>query len=83
MNGTVVNISSYRVKEGDVIEVREKARTIPMVMEAVASAERDVPEFIDVADNGFKVTYLRVPALDEIPYPVQMEPQLVVEFYSR
>lgn len=83
VNGQVVNIASYRVKEGDVIEVREKARTIPMVMEAVASAERDVPEFIDVADNGFKVTYLRVPALDEIPYPVQMEPQLVVEFYSR
>lgn len=83
VNGKVVNVSSYRVRPGDVIEVREKARQIPMVIEAVDSPERDLPEYYEADDKGFKVTFLRVPALEDIPYPVQMEPQLVVEFYSR
>ncbi|MFQ5347205.1 MAG: 30S ribosomal protein S4 [Rhodothalassiaceae bacterium] len=81
VNGRRVNIPSYLVREGDVIEVREKARQMPLVLEAQQSPERDLPEYITV--DGFKATFVRVPTLDEVPYPVQMEPNLVVEFYSR
>ncbi|RMF15474.1 MAG: 30S ribosomal protein S4 [Alphaproteobacteria bacterium] len=81
VNGRKVNIPSYLVKPGDVIEVRERSREIPMVIEAMQSGERDTPEYIQV--DGFKATYVRVPTLDEVPYPVTMEPNLVVEFYSR
>ncbi|RMD88304.1 MAG: 30S ribosomal protein S4 [Alphaproteobacteria bacterium] len=81
VNGRRVNIPSYLVREGDVIEVREKARQMPLVLEAQQSPERDIPEYITV--DGFKATFVRVPTLDEVPYPVQMEPNLVVEFYSR
>ena len=81
VNGKRVNIPSYRVKEGDVIEVRERARGIPMVLEAVQSPERDVPEYLSV--DNFKATFVRIPAMDEVPYPVRMEPNLVIEFYSR
>ena len=83
VNGKVVNIPSYQVKEGDVIEVREASRNIPMVLDAQASGEREVPEYIDVDSKAFKAIFLRVPALEDVPYPVQMEPNLVVEFYSR
>ncbi len=81
VNGKRVNVPSYLVKEGDVIEVREKSRQMPMVLEAAQNPERDVPEYITV--EGTKATYGRVPTLDEVPYPVRMEPNLVVEFYSR
>jgi small subunit ribosomal protein S4 len=81
VNGKVVNIPSYLVKEGDVIEVRESSRGIPMIVAAKDLAERDVPDYVSV--DGFKATFLRTPKLDEVPYPVQMEPNLVVEFYSR
>ncbi|GEQ98337.1 30S ribosomal protein S4 [Iodidimonas gelatinilytica] len=81
VNGKRANVPSYMVKEGDVIEVREKSRQMPMVLEAGQSPERDVPEYITV--EGTKATFMRVPTLDEVPYPVQMEPNLVVEFYSR
>ncbi|MCB9963526.1 MAG: 30S ribosomal protein S4 [Rhodospirillales bacterium] len=83
VNGKKVNIPSYIVKEGDVIEVRTSARTIPAVMQAIESAERDLPEYIDIDAKGFKATFLRTPRLEDVPYPVQMEPHLVVEFYSR
>lgn len=83
VNGKVVNIPSYMVKPGDVIEVCEDARQIPMVLEAIESPERDVPEYVDVDEKKMKATYLRVPALEEVPYPVQIEPNLIVEFYSR
>ncbi|MCK5425163.1 MAG: 30S ribosomal protein S4 [Emcibacter sp.] len=83
VNGKKVNIPSYRVKVGDVVEIREKSRQIPMVIQGIDSNERDVPEYLALENNGTKVTYLRVPLLDEIPYPVQMEPNLIVEFYSR
>ena len=69
------------VKVGDVIEIREKSRQIPMVIQGMDSTERDIPDYIQ--SEGHKVTFLRVPALDEIPYAVQMEPNLIVEFYSR
>ncbi len=83
VNGKRVNIPSYQVKEGDVIEVREKSRTLAIIMGARESAERDVPEYITVDDGGFKATFVRRPKLEDVPYPVAMEPNLVVEFYSR
>ena len=83
VNGTRVNIPTYRLKEGDVIEVREKSRQIPMVLMAVDSPERDVPEYIEVDYNTMKGTFIRTPQLADVPYPVTMEPNLVIEFYSR
>jgi small subunit ribosomal protein S4 len=83
VNGKRVTISSYRCRIGDVVEVKEKSRQLPMVLEAVKSAERDVPDYIE-ADHGKMIAKLsRVPALGDVPFPVQMEPNLVVEFYSR
>jgi len=83
VNGRRVNIASYRCKVGDVIEVRERARQIPMVLEAIKSPERDVPDYIEVDHNKMTAKLVRVPALADVPYPVIMEPNLVVEFYSR
>lgn len=83
VNGRRVNIPSYLVKEGDVIEVREKSRQMPLVLEAVESPERDVPDYIEVDHNAMKGTFVRTPQLADVPYPVQMEPNLVIEFYSR
>lgn len=83
VNGKVVNIPSYMVKEGDVIEVREKGKSIPMVISAIQNPEREVPEYVDADHKALKATFLRTPALGDVPYPVQMEPHLVVEFYSR
>ena len=83
VNGKKVNIPSYLVKVGDVVEVKEKSRAVPMVMEALASAERDIPDYIQIEENGFKAKYVGTPKLADVPYPVQMEPNLVVEFYSR
>ena len=83
VNGKKVNIPSYRCKEGDTIEVREKSRTMALVLEALESPERDLPEYISLDPKGMKATFARVPSFDEVPYPVTMEPNLVVEFYSR
>jgi small subunit ribosomal protein S4 len=83
VNGRKVNIPSYRVKEGDVIEVRVKSRELPMVMDAVSSAERDVPDYLEVDYNKMQGKFVRSPGLADVPYPVRMEPNLVVEFYSR
>jgi small subunit ribosomal protein S4 len=83
VNGRRVNIASYRCKAGDVIEVREKARQIPMVLEAIKSPERDVPDYIEADHTKMTAKLLRVPALSDVPFPVIMEPNLVVEFYSR
>ena len=83
VNGRRVTIPSFLCKEGDVIEVKEKSREIPMVLEAVASNERDIPDYVDVDTSKLKGTFLRQPKLDEIPYPVRMEPNFVIEYYSR
>jgi len=83
VNGSRVNIPSYRCKAGDVIEVRDKSKQIGMVLEAVDLAERDVPDYIDVDHNKMVASYTRVPAFADVPYPVIMEPNLVIEFYSR
>jgi small subunit ribosomal protein S4 len=83
VNGQRVDIPSYRCKVGDVIEVKEASRQLPLVMEATKSAERDVPDYIEADHTKMTARFVRVPALSDVPYPVQMEPNLVVEFYSR
>jgi small subunit ribosomal protein S4 len=83
VNGRRVNIPSYRCKVGDVIEVREKSKQMGLVLEAVELAERDVPEYVEADHNKMTARYVRQPAFSDVPYPVMMEPNLVVEFYSR
>ncbi|WP_135079795.1 30S ribosomal protein S4 [Terasakiella sp. SH-1] len=83
VNGKKVTISSYLVKEGDTVEVIAKSREIPMVLEAIASGERDVPEYVEVDHKKMVGKFIRVPKLEDVPYPVQMEPNLVIEYYSR
>lgn len=83
VSGKRVNIPSYRLREGDIIELREKAQNIPMVLESVARPERDVPEYLAVDTKALKGQFVRVPKLADVPYPVQMEPNLVIEYYSR
>jgi small subunit ribosomal protein S4 len=83
VNGKRVNIASYRVKEGDVIEVREKSKQLAVLLEAVQLAERDVPDYIDADHSKMTATYVRKPGLSDVPYPVIMEPNLVVEFYAK
>ncbi|WP_321338111.1 30S ribosomal protein S4 [Breoghania sp.] len=83
VNGRRVTIPSYRVRPGDVIEVREKSRELALVLEAVQSNERDVPEYIVADHSKMTATFTRAPAFADVPYPVLMEPNLVVEFYSR
>ena len=83
VNGRRVTISSYRLRIGDTVELREKAKQMALVLESVKSPERDVPDYIE-ADHGKMTAKLsRIPGLTDVPYPVQMEPNLVVEFYSR
>jgi small subunit ribosomal protein S4 len=83
VNGKRVNIPSYLVKEGDAIQLKEKSFEIPMVLEAIDSPERDVPDYVEVDYRKMKGTFIRTPKLADVPYPVQMEPNLVIEFYSR
>ena len=83
VNGRKVNIASFRVSEGDTIEVREKSKQIPLVLEAVALAERDVPEYVSVDHSKMLATFIRIPSVSDVPYPVIMEPNLVVEFYAK
>ena len=83
VNGVRVNIGSYRVKEGDVIAVRDRSRQLAIVLEAVGLAERDVPDYIDVDHQKMTATFVRQPKLGDVPYPVVMEPNLVVEYYAK
>ena len=82
VNGKRVNIASYRCSIGDVVEVRERSRSMALVLEALESPERDLPDYLDLDAKAMKVTFVRIPEFAEVPYPVQMEPSLVVEFYS-
>ena len=82
VNGQKVNIASYRCKIGDVIEVRERSRNMALVLEAIQSGERDFADYVEVDAKGLSVKYIRVPELSEVPYPVKMEPNLVIEYYS-
>ena len=83
VNGKVVNIPSYRVKEGDVIEVRDRSKQLASVLEATQLVERDVPDYIDADHNKMTATFVRTPSLGDVPYAVVMEPNLVVEFYAK
>src|SRR5215218_4480751 len=83
VNGKKLNIPSYQVKDNDVIEVKQKSKQMALVLEAIASGERDIPDYLDVDTGALKGTFVRAPAFADVPYPVQMEPNLVVEYYSR
>ena len=83
VNGKRVNVSSYRVREGDEIEIRQKSQQHPVVLESIQTPERDVPDYIDIDFEKLKGTFVRIPMLADVPYPVQMEPNLVIEYYSR
>ncbi|MBB4630648.1 30S ribosomal protein S4 [Sphingosinicella soli] len=82
VNGEKCNIASRRVKPNDVLSLRKKAQEMALVLEAQGLSEREIPEYVSIDGDG-KATYVRVPTLDEVPYAVRMEPNLVVEFYSR
>jgi small subunit ribosomal protein S4 len=83
VNGKRVNIPSFQVSDNDAIELKDKAKQMALVMESVKSAERDVPDYVEVDHDRMKGRFIRAPKLADVPYPVPMEPNLVVEFYSR
>ena len=83
VNGRRVNIPSYQVRVGDLIEIKDSSREMIMVLEAKDLAERDVPDFYDVDHSKMNAKITRIPLPSEVPYPVVMEPNLVIEFYSR
>jgi small subunit ribosomal protein S4 len=82
VNGKRVNIPSYRCKAEDVITVRERSRNMALVLEALQSSERETPDYIEVDVKAMTARYIRLPELSEVPYPVKMEPNLVIEFYA-
>ncbi len=82
VNGKRVNIASYRVKPGDVVSIRERSRNMALVLEAIQSGEREIPDYIEMDGKGMSAKYIRLPELAEVPYPVKMEPNLIVEFYA-
>ncbi len=83
VNGRRVTIPSMRIKAGDALELTAKAKDLAVVLEAIQLAERDVPDYIEVDHKAMTAKLGRVPALADVPYPVQMEPHFVVEYYSR
>ena len=83
VNGKKVNISSYQVKEEDTIEIRDKSKQLALIDIALANKEREVPEYLQLDEKNKKVKFVRVPKFEEVPYPVVMEPNLVIEYYSR
>ena len=83
VNGKKVNIGSYLVKEEDTIEIRDKSKTLALIDIALANKEREVPEYLQLDEKNKKVKFVRIPAFEEVPYPVVMEPNLVIEYYSR
>jgi small subunit ribosomal protein S4 len=83
VNGKKVNIASYKVKEGDEIEIRDKSKKLAVVYAAIASTEREVPGYMEVNHTDMKGKFLHVPKLEDVPYPSKMEPNIIVEFYSR
>ena len=83
VNGKKVNISSYQVKEEDTVEIRDKSKQLAIIDVALASKERETPEYIQVDEKNKKIKFVRIPKFEEVPYPVVMEPNLVVEYYSR
>jgi small subunit ribosomal protein S4 len=82
VNGIRANIASMMIRPGDVIEVRERSRNMALVIEAMGSAERDIPDYLEVDAKAMTAKFVRMPALGDIPYAAKMEPNLVVEYYS-
>ena len=83
VNGKKVNISSYQLKEEETIEIRDKSKKLALLDIALANKEREVPEYLQVDENNKKIKFVRTPKFEEVPYPVVMEPNLVIEYYSR
>ena len=83
VNGKKVNIASYQVREEDNIEIRDKSKQLALIDIALANKEREVPEYLQLDEKNKKVKFVRVPKFEEVPYPVVMEPNLVIEYYSR
>jgi small subunit ribosomal protein S4 len=83
VNGKRLNIGSAKLRDGDTIELRQKAKEMALVLEATQSSERDVPDYLEIDHERMKGRFIRAPKLADVPYPVTMEPNLVVEFYSR
>ena len=83
VNGKKVNIASYSVKEEDTIEIRDKSKQLAIIDIALANKEREVPEYLQIDEKNRKFKFVRVPKFEEVPYPVIMEPNLVIEYYSR
>tara|TARA_B100000795_G_scaffold257926_1_gene231577 strand:- start:368 stop:985 length:618 start_codon:yes stop_codon:yes gene_type:complete len=83
VNGKKVNIASYVVTEEDTIEIRDKSKQLAFIDIALANKERETPEYIQLDEKNKKVKFVRVPKFEEVPYPVVMEPNLVIEYYSR
>jgi small subunit ribosomal protein S4 len=83
VNGKRVNVPSYNVRDGDEIQVDPRKKDMDLVLQGVESAERDVPDYIEVDHNQLKATFMRAPKLADVPFPVTMEPNLVIEYYSR
>jgi small subunit ribosomal protein S4 len=83
VNGKRVNVPSYSVRDGDEIQVDPRKKDMDLVLQGVESAERDTPDYIEVDHNQLKATFMRAPKLADVPFPVQMEPNLVIEYYSR
>ena len=83
MNGKRVNISSYQVREEDSIEIVDKSKKLAIIDIALANKERETPEYLQVDEKNKKVKFVRIPKFEEVPYPIVMEPNLVIEYYSR
>ena len=83
VNGKRVNIPSYTVKDGDEISVKEQSKQINLIQEAIVYQEREIPEYLEVDTKDLKGRFLRAPLMHDVPYPVTMEPNLVIEYYSR
>jgi len=83
VNGKRVNIASYLLKESDVVEVKDKSRELALVVESQKSQEREIPGYISVDEKKCSTTFVRVPQFAEVPYATQMDPKLVIEYYSR
>ena len=83
VNGKRVNIASYLLNEGDVVEVKDKSKAMAVVIEAQKNQERDIPGYITLDEKKLSSTFIRVPQFAEVPYAAEMQPNLVIEYYSR
>ena len=83
VNGKRVNIPSFRVRDDDIVQIKAKSRELPLVLDALGSSERDVPDYVEIQLMDMSARFVRAPKLADVPFPVQMEPNLVIEFYSR